>query len=81
MGQAQQALPLTLALNLGVSCKLKGTLPVLITLERRAETVVLGHPGGKLEVRPVVASGVLKSAEVHGTARMLMKGIVNGSYG
>lgn len=77
MGQAHKAVPLTLALNLGVSCKLKGTIPHELAIERKSESTVIGHPSGTVEVGAKMNDQEVESAVLYRTARMLMKGEVN----
>jgi 2-methylaconitate cis-trans-isomerase PrpF len=80
MGQAHKAVPLTLALNLGVACNLEGTIPWQLKGTRSKEkhgSVVVGHPSGKLEVGAKMVSGEAESAILLRTARLLMKGEVN----
>lgn len=77
MGQAHKAVPLTLALCLGAAAQLPGTIPhQLATGTDKSDTVVIGHPSGSLEVGTTVENGELLSAELHRTARVLMKGEV-----
>lgn len=88
MGQVHRAVPLTLALCLGASAHLPGT--VAAGLLRRTKdtssssspaggtkTIVIGHPSGKVEVgTTTTADGSILSAQLHRTARILMKGDV-----
>jgi 2-methylaconitate cis-trans-isomerase PrpF len=78
MQQAHRAVPLTLALNLGASCMLPGTLANQIAINvKEKQSIVIAHASGKLEVGAVVdGNGVLESAVLHRTARLLMKGDV-----
>ena len=77
MGQAHKAVPLTLALCLGTAAQLPGTIPhQLATGTGNSDTVVIGHPSGSLEVGTTVENGEVLSAELHRTARVLMKGEV-----
>ena len=77
MGQAHKAVPLTLALNLGIACKLTGTLPHSLAVQRNVESTVIGHPSGKIEVGARMKGQDVESAVLYRTARMLMKGQVN----
>jgi 2-methylaconitate cis-trans-isomerase PrpF len=77
MQQAHKAVPLTLALNLGTSCMLAGTLANQIAVDVGRKSVVIGHASGRLEVGAVVSEdGRVESAVLHRTARSLMKGEV-----
>lgn len=77
MGQAHKAVPLTLALNLGVSCKLQGTIPHLLATRSQLQSTIMGYPNGKLEVGAEMAGQVTESAVLYRTARLLMEGNVN----
>ena len=77
MGQAHQAVPSTLALNLGVACKLPGTLAHSIAQEQSRQNATIGHPSGKIEVGADICDGRVRSALLHRTARMLMRGVIN----
>ncbi|KAB5558037.1 PrpF protein [Coniochaeta sp. 2T2.1] len=87
MGQAHKAVPLTLALCLGSAAGIEGTIPHQLRSgggeEKKSEeqgprstTVVIGHPSGKVEIGTTVEDGEVVSAELHRTARVLMKGEV-----
>ncbi|KAJ9165435.1 DUF453-domain-containing protein [Coniochaeta hoffmannii] len=88
MGQAHKAVPLTLALCLGAAAGIEGTIPYQLRSGRREEatgkgaedargpTVVIKHPSGKVEIGTTVEDGEVISAELHRTARVLMKGEV-----
>jgi 2-methylaconitate cis-trans-isomerase PrpF len=77
MGQAHKAVPLTLALCLGAATRLPGTIPHRLATEtEKDDAVVIGHPSGRLEVGTTVENGEVLSAELHRTARVLMKGEV-----
>lgn len=78
MQQAHKAVPLTLALNLGAACRMPGTLAAKTAAGVEGkESVVIEHASGKLEVGAVVSEdGGIKSALLHRTARVLMKGEV-----
>lgn len=77
MGQAHKAAPLTLALCLGAACRLTGTIPNQLAVNiDQADAIVIGHPSGRLDVGTTVKNGQVLSAELHRTARILMKGEV-----
>ncbi|OIW33487.1 DUF453-domain-containing protein [Coniochaeta ligniaria NRRL 30616] len=86
MGQAHKAVPLTLALCLGAAAGIEGTIPYQLRSGRRetrkdgkgarSTTVVIGHPSGTVEIGTTVEDGEIVSAELHRTARVLMKGEV-----
>ena len=88
MGQAHKAVPLTLALCLGAAAGIEGTIPHQLRSGGREETneqgadhartttVVIKHPSGKVEIGTTVEDGEVVSAELHRTARVLMKGEV-----
>ncbi|KAK4231500.1 PrpF protein [Podospora fimiseda] len=77
MGQAHKAAPLTLALCLGAACRLAGTIPNQLAIDiDQTDAIVIGHPSGRLDVGTVVKNGQVLSAELHRTARVLMKGEV-----
>lgn len=88
MGQAHKAVPLTLALCLGAAAGIEGTIPYQLRKGwhgekeareeggRRTDTVRIGHPGGTVEIGTTVEDGEIVSAELHRTARVLMKGEV-----
>ncbi|KAK5115156.1 hypothetical protein LTR85_009914 [Meristemomyces frigidus] len=77
MQQAHKAVPLTLALNLGASCRLPGTLADQIAVDTAGkESVVIAHASGRLEVGSAMVDGKIESALLHRTARVLMKGEV-----
>ena len=86
MGQCHKAIPLTLSLNLGVSCMLKGSLPWelrQLACERDgrsnedAQFIKIAHPSGTIDVQADFLDGEVKSAILMRTARLLMKGDVN----
>ncbi|KAK4574040.1 hypothetical protein LTR86_001801 [Recurvomyces mirabilis] len=61
MGQAHKAVPLTLALNLGASCGISGTLANLTAIKIDGKSsVVVGHASGKLGVGSVVKDGKIE---------------------
>ncbi|KAK4498061.1 hypothetical protein PRZ48_010717 [Zasmidium cellare] len=77
MQQPHKAVPLTLALNLGAASRVKGTLPAQVARSLEGQSVTVAHPTGKLEVGGVFGEdGAIKSALLHRTARVLMKGDV-----
>ncbi|KAK4176090.1 PrpF protein [Triangularia setosa] len=78
MGQAHKAAPLTLALCLGAAARLEGTIPhqLAVGLDDKSDVIVIEHPSGKLDVGVTVEDGKIVSAELHRTARVLMKGQV-----
>ena len=77
MRQAHRAIPLTIALNLGVACQIPGTLPqALVKGDIGNGRVVIGHPSGSIEVGAEMEYGDVKAAVLHRTARLLMKGDV-----
>jgi 2-methylaconitate cis-trans-isomerase PrpF len=77
MRQAHKAIPLTIALNLGVACGVESTIPNLLRTKTGNENIItIGHPGGKIEVGAVMKDGQAESAVLYRTARPLMKGEV-----
>jgi 2-methylaconitate cis-trans-isomerase PrpF len=77
MGQAHKAMPLTLALCLGAAARLPGTIPNQLAINTgESGAVVIGHPGGKLDVGIKIENGEVVSADLWRTARVLMKGEV-----
>ncbi|KAI1877998.1 hypothetical protein JX265_002366 [Neoarthrinium moseri] len=78
MGQAHKAVPLTLALCLGAAANISGTIAAeqIRHREEGKTSVVIGHPSGKVEVGTTMENGQVISAELHRTARLLMKGDV-----
>ena len=77
MGQAHKAVPLTLALCLGAAVRIPGTIPnLLATGNQEEDAVVIEHPSGSVEVGTTMRDGDILSAELHRTARILMKGQV-----
>jgi len=81
MGQAHKATPATLALNLGVACKLKGTIPFQLSRHLHRTNTTIGHPSGTLEVGATLDNGRIKSANLIRTSRCLMDGYVNTLMG
>ena len=77
MGQAHKAVPLTLALCLGAAVKLDGTIPNLLAKgDLRNQAVVIAHPSGTVDIGTTMKNGRIQSADLHRTARVLMKGDV-----
>lgn len=77
MGQAHKAVPLTLALCLGVASQLPGTIAAELAGESGTKSAVtIGHPSGKLDIGMTIRDGTLVSAELLRTSRVLMKGDV-----
>jgi len=78
MGQAHKAVPLTLALCLGAAAHMPGTIPSQLTRRdgNRGSILRIGHPSGKVEIGTTFEGGHIVSAELHRTARYLMKGVV-----
>lgn len=81
MGQAHKAVPLTLALCLGASCRIPGTIASeLHSKSKRAtgDSVVIAHPSGNVDIGTTLdANGEIMSADLHRTARVLMSGDVH----
>ncbi|KAL7917198.1 PrpF protein [Trichoderma austrokoningii] len=80
MGQTHKAIPLTLALNLGVSCRIKGTLASNLAKDLsqdQEKTVMMQHPSGVISVGVDMFGEDVLSASLCSTARLLMKGEVN----
>ncbi|KAK5735452.1 hypothetical protein LTR17_008150 [Elasticomyces elasticus] len=83
MQQPHRAVPLTLALNLGVSCGVEGTLGEQLAVgvdggkKEGKGRVVIAHPSGHVEVGFTRGEdGEVQSAELGRTARVLMRGEV-----
>ena len=80
MGQAHQAVPLTLALCLGAAAYIPGTIPANLVrwaTSGAGKSIVIGHPTGEVEIGATLDSeGSVGSAELHRTARLLMRGTV-----
>ncbi|KAI0405728.1 DUF453-domain-containing protein [Xylaria palmicola] len=84
MGQAHKAVPLTLALCLGAAANIDGTVAAQVRRGRDggddaaslSSSVVIGHPSGTVEISTTFENGEIVSAELHRTARILMKGEV-----
>ncbi|KAL6790320.1 PrpF protein [Trichoderma sp. SZMC 28013] len=78
MGQAHKAIPLTLALNLGVACRIKGTLAHGLARSMSQDgRVTIQHPSGMIDVGVDISGEEVFSTTVYSTARLLMKGEVN----
>ncbi|KAH6694037.1 PrpF protein [Plectosphaerella plurivora] len=81
MGQAHKAVPLTLALCLGASCRIPGTIgSELLGQSPRApdESVVIAHPSGTVDIGTTMGpAGEIVSADLHRTARVLFTGQVH----
>ncbi|MCJ1302890.1 hypothetical protein MMC08_005695 [Hypocenomyce scalaris] len=78
MGKTHKAMPLTIALNLGVTCQIPRTLAAEMVgklAEGKAE-VTVGHPSGKVEVGARMRGWEVESAVLSRTARKLMRGEV-----
>lgn len=77
MQQAHKAVPLTLALNLGATCRMPGTVAAQVAVGAEGqESLRIAHASGTLDVGSVYKDGKLESALLHRTARVLMKGDV-----
>ncbi|KXT17825.1 hypothetical protein AC579_5317 [Pseudocercospora musae] len=78
MQQPHKAVPLTLALNLGASCRMPGTLPADVAVgdPNERESLTIAHASGKVDVGSIFEGGKIKSAQLHRTARIMMKGDV-----
>lgn len=81
MGQAHKAVPLTLALCLGASARIPGTLAadLLATStcsDAKSDAVTIAHPSGKLDVGTEMEGAKIVSAKLLRTARVMMKGDV-----
>ncbi|OAP56486.1 hypothetical protein AYL99_09665 [Fonsecaea erecta] len=77
MEQAHKAVPVTLALNLGVACKMEGTLPHALSKHLHPSNTTIGHPSGTLEVGAAMEDGEIIGAKLIRTARCHMDGYVN----
>jgi 2-methylaconitate cis-trans-isomerase PrpF len=77
MGQAHKAVPVTLALNLGVACKMPGTIPHQLSKHLHPSDTVIGHPSGTLQVGADMTETKISSAKLVRTARCHMDGYVN----
>lgn len=76
MGQAHKAVPLTLALCLGAASQLQGTIAWDLLGGTPRETVTIGHPSGRLDIGTTTQEGIITSAQLLRTARVMMKGEV-----
>ncbi|KAK3295524.1 PrpF protein-domain-containing protein [Chaetomium fimeti] len=77
MGQAHKSVPLTLGLCLGAAARLPGTIPNQLAVGADgSDTIVVGHPSGKLDVAAKVKNGEVLSVDLSRTARVLMTGSV-----
>ncbi|KAH7144004.1 PrpF protein [Dactylonectria macrodidyma] len=76
MGQAHKAVPLTLALCLGASSQLPGTLAADLVMGKSKNTVTIGHPSGTVDIGTTIRDGKIESAQLLRTAKILMKGDV-----
>ncbi|OAA44804.1 DUF453 domain-containing protein [Metarhizium rileyi] len=80
MGQAHKSVPLTLALCLGASARIPGTIAAGLVAARpggiKEDSVTIAHPSGKLDVGTEMKDGMILSAKLLRTARVLMKGDV-----
>ncbi|KAI3337421.1 DUF453-domain-containing protein [Xylariaceae sp. AK1471] len=84
MGQAHKAVPLTLSLCLGAAASMEGTVAAEVRRRRKesdnenrtSSSVVIGHPGGTVEIGATFRDGKIVSADLHRTARVLMRGEV-----
>ncbi|KAI0554250.1 DUF453-domain-containing protein [Xylaria curta] len=81
MGQAHKAAPLTLSLCLGAAANIDGTVAAQIRRRRASgdepsSSVVIGHPSGTVEIGATFKDGNIVSADLHRTARVMMKGEV-----
>ncbi|KAJ2972796.1 hypothetical protein NUW58_g9108 [Xylaria curta] len=81
MGQAHKAVPLTLSLCLGAAANIDGTVASQIRVPRDngangSSSVVIAHPSGSVEIGATFDNGNIISADLHRTARVLMKGEV-----
>lgn len=81
MGQAHKAVPLTLALCLGAAANIPGTLAGALLggghRDGDGSSVTIGHPSGSVEIGTTIQDGEVVSADLHRTARLLMKGAVS----
>ncbi|KAI1485686.1 methylitaconate delta2-delta3-isomerase [Biscogniauxia mediterranea] len=92
MGQAHRAVPLTLALCLGAAANMPGTIAAEVRRrnagvgggqgqgqgqgKKGKSSVVIGHPSGLVEIGVTIEDGRIVSADLHRTARVLMRGEV-----
>ena len=65
------------SLNLGAGVRIPGTIPALTAVPTDGlQSVTMAHAGGRVEVGSVFEGANIKSALLHRTARVLMKGDV-----
>lgn len=77
MQQAHKAVPLTLALNLGAACGITGTIPARTAVDLAAcDRITIAHASGQVDVGSIVKNGKIEGAQLHRTARLLMRGDV-----
>ncbi|KAG7142916.1 3-methylitaconate isomerase like protein [Verticillium longisporum] len=80
MGQAHKAVPLTLALCLGASCRIPDTLAYQLLPEARRSSqsaVVIAHPSGRVVIGTTMSDEAgIASADLLRTARVIMRGQV-----
>jgi 2-methylaconitate cis-trans-isomerase PrpF len=80
MGQAHKAVPLTLGLCLGAAAQMPGTIPAEILASScrggSKDVITIGHPSGRVEISTKIKGGHIVSADLHRTARYLLKGHV-----
>ncbi|KAM0262612.1 hypothetical protein ACHAQJ_001657 [Trichoderma viride] len=78
MGQAHKAIPLTMALNLGVACRIEGTLAYKLAKNTsRDGNVTIQHPSGMIDIGINMSGNDVLNVSLCSTARLLMKGEVN----
>ena len=75
MGQAHKAVPLTLALCLGASAGIQGTLAWEMTRGKQG-VVTIAHPSGSVDVGTEMDGGTVKEVKLLRTGRILMTGDV-----
>jgi 2-methylaconitate cis-trans-isomerase PrpF len=79
MGQAHKAVPLTLALCLGAATQLARTIAAEVVgdgVSQEKGMVTIAHPSGRIDIGTSFEGGQIMSADLHRTARVLMKGHV-----
>jgi 2-methylaconitate cis-trans-isomerase PrpF len=76
MGQAHKAVPLTLALCLGAAAQMPGTIAAEVRGGGSKPVITIGHPSGKVDIGTTVEDGRIVCADLHRTARYLIKGRV-----
>ena len=78
MGAPHPGIPLTLALNLGAACRMKGTVASALASQLRdGGDVSIQYPSGTIVVGVDIEGSDVRSASLYSTARMLMQGEVN----